>query len=248
MKVSLHFPGKIEENVILHDDSGKIVWLTGFLKNVRMLENKRYLSYSGEWKKKPVTLIATKMGAPNTALVVDEIADLGAKNIIKLGTFGAIRKDVSVGDIYIPTDAIRTDGVTEAYAKASYPAKPSPKLAKLAKTVAKGQGIEARNGTIWTASAYQPIMLNSSPDKRFRISTWKGKAFGVEMETSALFVCASLKKAHALSLLICNRDWETIDGFRKGEAVDWNAYRESDVYAKNLLKLAELAFGVIEKL
>jgi uridine phosphorylase len=245
---TLHFSGKVEENVIIHDDAGKIVWLTGFLKNVRKLENKRYLSYSGEWKGKPLTLIATGLGSPNTALVVDEIIDLGAKRIIKLGTFGAMKSGVKIGDIYMPTDAIRTDGVTEAYAPAKYPAKPSTRLVKLAEAAAKDMKVVLNKGTVWTVSAYQPVILDKSPDKRFRLDTWKGKAFGIEMETAALFVCSSMKKAESIALIACNREWETIDGYRKGRTVDWNTYKGSESYAKSLLKLAELALALVERM
>lgn len=244
---AFRFFEKVAENVIIHDRPVIIEKMARRLDNVRRVENHRYLVYDGEWKDRKVTLVATHLGAGSTAIVVDETADMGAKNIIKIGSFGAMEEGIKIGDFYLPEEAVRTDGVTEAYAPPDYKARPNGTLLKIAEKTAKEKGIRIRKGTIWSTNVYQPVTRDDSPDPRFRYDTWRGKAFGVEMETSVLFVCSAMKNVRSLAILVCNRDWETIDGFRKGKKVDWRKYGKSERHKKSTEQAIDLALSVIER-
>ncbi len=244
---SLHGFGEVPENVIIHDDRESIEKLKSRLDNPVRVKNRRYLVYMGSHGGEPVMLITTGMGGAKTAIVVDEIIPMGARNIIKLGTFGAIRKGIEIGDIFIPEGAIRADGVSEAYVKGGLMAKASGGLRRKAVEAAKEMVIKTGGGTIWSTSAYFPVVRGFSPDKKYQYDTWKRKAFGVEMECAALFTSSEFHGTDSLAILICNRDWETCDGLRKGRKVEWNKYRKSERFSEQTEKAMELAFRTIEK-
>jgi uridine phosphorylase len=244
-----HFKGKISKYVIIHDDLEVVNKIAAFIKSVVRVENKRYPMFVGSYKNREITLINTHMGPSNTAVVVDQIIDLGAKYIIKIGTFGAIKEGIKIGDIFLPTGAIRTEGITDAYAPIEFPAVPDPMLLNSIKEVAGKMKIGFSEGVIWSTSVYQPITKDTSINPKFRYDTWRSfDVIGVEWECSSLFICSAVKKTKSAAVLICNRDWETNDGFRKGKNVDWKKYKKTTIYYKQTEKAIKIVLETIARI
>jgi uridine phosphorylase len=72
--------------------------------------------------KKSVLVTSTGIGGPSTSIVIEELAMLGVKTFIKVGTTGAIQKEIKPGDIIITTGSVRLDGTSTHYAPIEYPA------------------------------------------------------------------------------------------------------------------------------
>ncbi|EQD49286.1 Uridine phosphorylase [mine drainage metagenome] len=70
----------------------------------------------------PVLVCSTGIGGPSTAIAVEELAQLGVKNFIRVGTTGSIQKNIEFGDIVISLAAVRLDGASTHYAPIEYPA------------------------------------------------------------------------------------------------------------------------------
>ena len=62
------------------------------------------------------------MGGPSTATTIEELAQLGIKYFLRVGTTGAIQEYINVGDVIISTGAVRLDGASYHYAPREYPA------------------------------------------------------------------------------------------------------------------------------
>jgi uridine phosphorylase len=69
-----------------------------------------------------VTVASTGVGGPSTAVLVEELANLGAHTFLRVGTSGGIGEGVGKGDFVISTGAIREDGTSSAYVWPSFPA------------------------------------------------------------------------------------------------------------------------------
>lgn len=244
-----HFKGKISKYVIIHDDLEVINKIAAFMKSMVRVENKRYPMFVGYYKNKQITLINTHMGPSNTSIVVDQVIDLGAKHIIKLGTFGAIKEGVKIGDIFLPIGAIRNEGNTEAYAPIEFPAVPNPMLLNSIKEAAGKMKVGFFEGVVWSTGVYQPITKDISTNPRFKYDTWRSfDVFGVDMECSSLFICSAAKKTKSAAVMVCNRDWETIDGFRKGKNVDWKKYKKTTIYYKQTEKAIKIVLETIARI
>jgi uridine phosphorylase len=72
--------------------------------------------------KKSVLVTSTGIGGPSTSIVIEELAMLGIKTFIKVGTTGAIQKEIRTGDVIITTGSVRFDGTSTHYAPIEYPA------------------------------------------------------------------------------------------------------------------------------
>ena len=62
----------------------------------------------------PLTIQSTGMGGPSAAIVISELADLGARTMLRVGTCGALRSDLELGDLLVATEAIADDGTSRA--------------------------------------------------------------------------------------------------------------------------------------
>lgn len=244
-----HFRDEMDKIVIIHHNSQVINQIKFRLKNIKIIENKNYEMYSGEYENKRITLITTFMGACNTGIIVDQVISQGAEYIFKLGTFGALQDKIKIGDIYIPIGAVRSEGLTDAYAPMYYPACPNAELFIKIFEKSKDLDIKINSGIIHSVNIYSPYYketynkLKYSPDEYRKINT-----FGVEMECSTTFVCSNVKKAKSIAVLICNRTWEIQDGFRKGKTVDWDKHKAEIIMKESTKKAIDLILETIKDL
>ncbi|BCA79268.1 nucleoside phosphorylase [Desulfuromonas sp. AOP6] len=68
------------------------------------------------------------MGAPSLSIVVNELVDLGIRQVIRVGTSGSIQEDVKVGSLVISRAALCRQGAANDIAPLEYPAAANPFL------------------------------------------------------------------------------------------------------------------------
>ena len=222
-----HFRENMSKHVILHHNPKIIRRIAEHLEAAKEVENKNFLILSGIYADKEITLIATGMGAGSTGIVVDQSIMQGAEYIFKFGTFGALQDDIRIGDILMPSGAVRSEGLTDAYAPLYYPAVPDGGLLRKVYDKADSLGIDLGSGIVHSVNVYDPYMNEPFSPEKYSPDTYRKVGVkGVEMETSSVFVCSSVKGARSVALLVCNRDWETIDSFRQGREVDWDKHQD----------------------
>lgn len=109
---------------LLPGDPGRVEPLAKSLDNdAQLLENNReYCSYLAKVSGQPILICSTGIGGPSTSIAMEELARLGIKNFIRIGTCGAIQPHIAIGDIVISEGAVRIDGTSEHYAPIEYPA------------------------------------------------------------------------------------------------------------------------------
>ena len=100
--------------------------------------NRGLWGYTGEAiaDGRPLTIQSTGMGGPSAAIVISELAELGARTFVRVGTCGSLTTGLGVGELVIVTEAICEDGASRALASAERVA-PEPDL--LARLVAAAE-------------------------------------------------------------------------------------------------------------
>lgn len=177
-----------------------------FDPNAVLLANSReHISYLANFHGHSVLVCSTGLGAPNIGITIEELAVIGLKYYLRVGTCGAIQPFVELGDVVISTASVRLDGASKDYAPVEYPAVSSFEFTQDMVAGAKNSnapfhiGITASTDTFWQAQerydSYTGYLLRN---KRGSMDEWR--ALGVvnfEMESSALFVMASVMGLHA---------------------------------------------------
>lgn len=62
------------------------------------------------------------IGGPSTSIAVEELAQLGIRRFLHIGTTGAIQENINVGDVLVTAGAVRLDGASQPFAHLEYPA------------------------------------------------------------------------------------------------------------------------------
>lgn len=115
--MSMHIsakPGEIAEDVLLPGDPLRAKYIAEtYLENPVLVNTIRNMfGYTGYYKGKRITVFATGMGIPSIMIYATElIREYGAKRLIRLGTSGAIRESLYVGDIVLSSAISTTSGI-----------------------------------------------------------------------------------------------------------------------------------------
>lgn len=111
----------------LPGDPGRVPVIARRLQDPRPLNsNREFAAYGGYAGEEKVVVLSTGIGGPSIAIAVEELARLGVKVMIRIGTCGAISPEVKVGSIVIADAAVRMEGTSTQYVQLGYPAAATP--------------------------------------------------------------------------------------------------------------------------
>jgi uridine phosphorylase len=247
-KTTYHFDKEASPYLIIDDDLSRIADLTGHCTDIVKVDNQRFDIYQCTYKGKRITVIGTHMTSANTAIIIDQQIDAGAKYIFKLGTFGALQSDIRPGDVYIATGAVRSEGLTDAYAPKYYPAVPDYELVQAVIKHAEGK-VPLHFGIIHSVSIYSPYYKQTfNPDKYDPLLYQRLGVCGVEMEVSVTYTIASVKGVKSVAVVVCSRDWRTQEATMQGKPVDWRNEKDAIAKKESHAKVAQIVLDTIADL
>jgi uridine phosphorylase len=144
---------------LLPGDPGRVEALarTPPFERGRELANKReyrtWIAYLGQV---PVLVTSTGIGGPSASIAIDELAQLGVRTFLRVGTTGAIQADLDIGTVIITTGAVRLDGASTHYAPIEYPAVAHPDVVQAAIAAAVSLGVPHRAGISASCDTFYP--------------------------------------------------------------------------------------------
>lgn len=154
--------------------------------------NREYKSIVGTYKGKKILAISTGIGAPSTAICIEELNNIGVKKIIRVGSAGAMQLNINLGQLIIAEGVVRDDGLSKKYVPEIYPAVPAYRLLKLAHKYKP----EAVYGIIRSHDGFY-VDDNESVEQ-----FWSEQGIvGSDMESGILMVLGRKRKIETLSIL-----------------------------------------------
>lgn len=106
-------PNEVAETTILVSEPGHSTAISKILESPKLVnENRGYLTYTGFYNGKAITVSAHGLGGPSTSIVVEELAQLGVKRMINIGTALSVSEALKPGDLLLPTAASYMPGGT----------------------------------------------------------------------------------------------------------------------------------------
>jgi uridine phosphorylase len=186
--------GDVAEYVLLPGDPGRVPVIAEHLDDARHVASSReFTTYTGTLGGTPVTITSTGIGGPSTAIAIEELVQLGARTLIRIGTCGAMHPDAHVGELIIATGAVRDEGTTRQYAPLAYPAVASPDVVQALRGAASSRDIGHHVGVVHTTDSFyaqhEPNRMPIAGELAERQATLR--RLGVlcsEMETATVFV------------------------------------------------------------
>ncbi len=175
------------------------------------------LGYLGDT---PIVVCSTGIGGPSTSVAVEELAQLGVRTFLRVGTTGAIQPHIEPGEVIVTTGSVRLDGASLHFAPLEYPAvadfECTSALVDAARAAAGAVhvGITASSDTFYPGQERYDTVAGRVTE-RFRGSLDEWRSLGVlnyEMESATLFtMCAANGwRAGCVAGVLVNRNTEEI--------------------------------------
>ena len=190
---------EIAETVLLPGDPliAKFIADT-FFENVKQFNSTRnMLGFTGEYKGKRVSVMGTGMGCPSIGIYSYELMNFyGVKNLIRVGTAGALSPKLKVRDIVFGMGACTTSSYVRLFGlPGDFAPICSYDLLSKGVKAAEEKGFRYHVGNVLSSDMFYSYDLPSA-------NTWTEMGvLAVEMEAAALYSNAAKAGANALAIL-----------------------------------------------
>jgi purine-nucleoside phosphorylase len=193
-------PGDFAESVLLPGDPLRAEHIAeNFLTDATMVTSVRnMLGFTGNYKGVRVSVMGTGMGIPSASIYATElIQEYGVKNLIRIGSCGALSHDVALRDIIVAMGACTDNNVNRTrFGGHDFAAIANYELLRACVDVAGESEHPVHVGNIYTTDLFY------HHDEAARLEyTQRMGVLAVEMETAGLYGLAAQYGARAVALM-----------------------------------------------
>lgn len=206
--------GDVGRYVLLPGDPARCEKIARYFDSPHFVaQNREYVTWTGTLLGEKVSTVSTGIGCPSTAIAVEELIEIGADTLIRVGSSGSMQPYIHAGDVAVVTAAIRDEGTTSHYLPIEFPAVADIDVVNALREGARKLGFTHHTGISQSKdSFYGEVERPRMPMAQHLEERWKafiaGGAVCSEMESAALFIISSIhrKRAGGVMLVINESD------------------------------------------
>jgi uridine phosphorylase len=201
----------VADRAILVGDPGRVDLFAERLSDVTANGGDRALrTVTGTFRDRRVTVCSFGMGAPIAVVVLEELAALGVRAVLRAGTVMSLG-EVQLGSLVLADAAVRGEATSATYLPPDGPADADAALTGCVAHVLTEAGAPYRRGLVASYDGFYSQLFAIHDDRRERIEALADalRSQGViaaDMETSALLAVAPLLGVRAASLCLASVD------------------------------------------
>jgi len=204
--------GDLAKYLLVPGDPDRVPKIAKFWDESREVScHREFRSFTGKYKSVPISAMSSGIGPAAMAILVNEAANVGVETFVRVGSTGAVQKDIECGDLVFSIGAVRLDGTSERYVGVEYPAVASYEILLALVEAAEGLGMRYHVGITATSSDFyagqaRPSFRQYGADKLVQ-TLQKANVLNFEMECATLFVLSSFfgLRAGAVCAVYANR-------------------------------------------
>jgi DeoD family purine-nucleoside phosphorylase len=168
-----------------------------FLTDARQINDQRgMLGFTGTFEGTPLTVHAVGMGGPSAAIYYEELIQLGAQRLIRIGTCGALKADMRMADVVIAMSATALDSTTSTYTMGEAHAPTADyRLLEAAVAAVRAKGMPLHVGPVATSDVFY------DPDRGRLTRLAERGHLGIEMEVATLYTVAAIRHVSAVAMM-----------------------------------------------
>ncbi|WP_413112235.1 purine-nucleoside phosphorylase [Thaumasiovibrio sp. DFM-14] len=201
--------GAFAETVLMPGDPLRAKFIAeNYLENAELVCDVRNMyGYTGTYKGQRVSVMGHGMGIPSCSIYVHElIKEYGVKNIIRVGSCGAVHDDVKLMDVIVAMGASTDSKVNRIrFNNHDFAAIADFTLLENAVNAARAQNVSVRVGNVFSADLFY------SPEADLFDKMESLGIYGVDMEAAGIYGVAAELGAKALTILTVS------DHIKRGE-------------------------------
>lgn len=188
--------GDIGDYVLLPGDPARSNRASQYFDDPKFVaENREYRTFTGTYKGVKVSVTSTGMGCPSAAMGAEELVNIGAKVLLRIGSTAAIQEGIKVGDLIISAGAMKNEGTSRFFVPDSFPAVPDLEFTKvLLDTAREMTALPVHFGIGTTDDSF----YGETPEHIEKMSGYG--CLNMEMEASGIFTVAQRRKVRAAAI------------------------------------------------
>ncbi|HBV38533.1 MAG TPA: uridine phosphorylase [Erwinia sp.] len=231
---------------IVPGDPERVKKIAALMDNpVQLASHREFTTWRADIDGKAIIVCSTGIGGPSTSIAVEELAQLGIRTFLRVGTTGAIQPGINVGDVLVTTGSVRLDGASLHFAPLEFPAVADFTCTTALVEAAKALGATTHIGITASSDTFYPGQerydtFSGRVVSRFQNSMKEWQQMGVlnyEMESATLLtMCASQGlRAGMVAGVIVNRTQQEIPDAETMKKTESDAVRIVVEAARRLL-------------
>lgn len=196
--------GDLAEYILICGDPARAERTARLFDDVRLeRRNREYVTFTGQHRGVPVSVMATGIGADNTEIALVELfAITDNPTILRVGTTGALQPQMHLEDLVISTGAMRLENTSAFFVDQGYPALAHHEMVLALIMAAEELAATYHVGITATAPGFYGAQGRSVPGLPLRYPQLQEQLvesgiLNFEMESSTLFTLCSLKGVRA---------------------------------------------------
>jgi uridine phosphorylase len=225
-------PGELAPYILTCGDPDRASRIARFFDRVDLRrKNREFLTYTGSYKDIPVSVMATGIGAPATAIAIVEAANcVNPVTFIRLGTCGALQWDIEVGDLVITESSWGGGDTIESYIPRGIVPQADPGIVTALKEAAEALKMPYHVGLTLTTGDFYAGQGRAAPgfpapDPEYLQALTEGGVLNMEMEMAVYLALAAVStyeiRAGGACLVLDNPESEagfsSVKDKRRGE-------------------------------
>jgi uridine phosphorylase len=200
-------PGDVASRVLLTGDPARVDRIADkMLHRARIVtRNREFVVATGEHRGQQISAVSAGIGAPSTAIAIEELAQVGVRTVARIGTMMGVL--APMGSVVIATGAARHEGTSGWYLPPAYPAIPHYGLVTMLAEAARKNRLDVRPGLTVTHDAFYPLMApelveRSGSHALDLTEPRKAGALALDMESSLVYVLGMVLGLAAASMCL----------------------------------------------
>jgi uridine phosphorylase len=180
--------GDVAPLILLSGDPARVDRVAELMSDVRHIRSNREFSVAtGTHRGVPVSMVSGGIGAPSTAIAIQELAQLDARVVVRVGTNMGVL--AAMKSVVLSTGAARFEGTSPRYLPLAYPAIPDWPLVQALAEAGRQHDLDVRLGLTATYDAFYPDMAPSLVEQGALDLKLPRRAgvLSMDMETSLVF-------------------------------------------------------------
>jgi len=188
--------GDVGKYVLIPGDPGRARKIADRLNNTKQISaNREYVVFTGQIDSVNVSVCSTGIGGSSASIAVEELARIGAKYFIRVGSAGGRQEDMPIGSLVIATSAYRGEGTSQAYAPIALPAVADLKVTNALIEACNRLRYQYYIGLVYTRDAYY------IQDKELNQFLKGTGVVAAEQECATVFVLGTIRYLHVGAIL-----------------------------------------------
>lgn len=191
-------PGDVGKYVLLPGVPARSDRVAKYLDNAELVANNReHRTFTGYYKGVKVSVTSTGMGCPSAAIAAEELMNIGAECLIRIGSSAALQDGIKIGDLMISIGSMKNEGTSRFYVPECFPAVPDFDLTRALIDMAREMQPRLSGKVFYGINASDDAFYGETQEWIENLS--KLGCLNVEMESSALYtVCHRRHKRAAM--------------------------------------------------